>query len=347
MQTRMAALQGELLERILSNMQDTTGLLLQCSLVSKAWQEAVSRIYPRDLELPRTPERRTPVTPEDVLRLMQWLQRKHSKGYFGQLETLTLLIAPAVDDNCSAACLKGDLLTAFLHSMVAYLNFWHLQALTIHGQVRIETVLPILPTNLRHLCLEPDGSLMPQTVSLAAFAPYTLLETLVIAANDGGTKETPQGSIILDSALPTLQSLTLDPWPFHVHKDQSLVQCLPRVQNLAVHVLSNKTQTMLVSSLKHLTLILHDYSEPFNPHVSQLQVPQEGLQLTRVKDELSHAERLQRYRPSSTIPSGLCNLDDIFQSIHKCSCPQGQVLLLMQLPDWVQCILHDHATLTR
>ena len=131
---------------------------------------------------------------------------------------------------------------------------------------------------------------MPQTVSLAAFAPYTLLETLVIAANDGVTKETPQGSIILDSALPTLQSLTLDPWPFHVHKDQSLVQCMPRVQNLAVHVLSNKTQTMLVSSLKHLTLILHDYSEPFNPHVSQLQVPQEGLQLTRVKDELSHAE---------------------------------------------------------
>jgi len=247
---------------------------LQCSLVSKAWQEAVSKIYPRDLELPRTPERHTPVTPEDVLQLMQWLQRKHSKGYFGQLETLTLLIAPAVDDNCSAACLKGDLLTAFLHSTVAYLNFWHLQALTIHGRLRMETVLPILPTNLRHLCLEPDGSLMPQTVSLAAFAPYTLLETLVIAANDGVTQETPQGSIILDSALPTLQSLTLDPWPFHVHKDQSLVQCLPRVRNLAVHVFSSKTQIMLtLSSLKHLTLILHDYSEPFNPHVPQLQVP--------------------------------------------------------------------------
>jgi len=273
MQSRMEALQGELLERILSNMQDTTGLLLQCSLVSKAWQQAVSRIYPRDLELPRTPDRRTPVTPEDVLQLMQWLQRKHSKGYFGQLETLTLLIAPAVDYNCSAACLQGDLLTAFLHSTVAYLNFWHLQALTIHGRLRMETILPILPTNLRHLCLEPDGSLMPQTVSLAAFAPHTLLETLVIAVNDVVTQETPQGSIILDSALPTLQNLTLDPWPFHVHKDQSLVQCLPRVQNLAVHVFSNKTQMMLaLSSLKHLTLILHDYSEPFNPYVPQLQV---------------------------------------------------------------------------
>lgn len=101
----------------------------------------------------------------------------------------------------------------------------------------------------------------------------TLLETLVIAVNDVVTQETTQGSIILDSALPTLQNLTLDPWPFHVHKNQSLVQCLPRVQNLAVHVFSNKTQMMLaLASLKHLTLMLHDYSEPFNPHVPQLQV---------------------------------------------------------------------------
>ncbi len=137
------------------------------------------------------------------------------------------------------------------------------------------TILPILPTNLRHLCLEPDGSLLRQTVSMAAFALYTLLESLVIAANDGVTyNETSQGSFILDSALPTLQNLTLDPWPFHVHKDQSLVQCLPRVQNLAVHVLSSKAQTMLaLSSLKHLTLILHDSFEPLGLHVPQLQVP--------------------------------------------------------------------------
>ncbi len=95
----MEALQGELLERILSNLQDTKGLLLQCSLISKAWREAVSRIYPRDLELPNTSERRTQVTPEKVLQLMQWIQRRHSKGYFGQLETLTLLIAPASESH--------------------------------------------------------------------------------------------------------------------------------------------------------------------------------------------------------------------------------------------------------
>lgn len=185
------------------------------------------------------------------------------------------MIAPAVESHrFAAASLEGDLLTAFLLSALAYSNFWHLRSLKIHGRLRMETILTILPTNLRHLCLEPDGSLMPHTISLAAFALYTLLETLVIAANDGVTKGTPQGSFTLDSALSTLQNLSLNPWPFRVHKDQSLVQCLPRVQNLAVHVLSSKAQSMLaLSSLKHLTLILHDDFEHLNLHVPQLQVP--------------------------------------------------------------------------
>lgn len=78
-QSRIEALQGELLERILSDLQDIKAVLWRCSLVSKAWREAVSRMYPRDLELPNTSERRTKVTPEKVLQLMQWLQGKHAK----------------------------------------------------------------------------------------------------------------------------------------------------------------------------------------------------------------------------------------------------------------------------
>lgn len=172
MQNIMEALQGELLERLLSNLQDIKAVLLQCSLVSKAWREAVSRMYPRDLELPNTPETHTQVTTQKVLQLMQWLQRKHAKGYFGQLETLTLMIAPAIEDHrVTAACLKEDLLTAFLHSTMAYLHFWHLQSLKIHGRLQMETILPVLPRNLRHLFLEPDASLMPMTVSMAVFAP--------------------------------------------------------------------------------------------------------------------------------------------------------------------------------
>lgn len=74
------------------------------------------------------------------------------------------------------------------------------------------------------------------------------------------------------TALCLLFRIILDPWPFHVDKDQSLVQCLPRVDT-AVHVLSSKAQIMLgLSSLKHLTLILHDDFEPFGSHVPQLQV---------------------------------------------------------------------------
>ena len=280
MQSRMEALQGELLERILSDLQDIKAVLWQCLLVSKAWREAVSRMYPRDLELPNTSERRIKVTPEKVLQLMQWLQGKHAKGYFGQLENLTLMIAPAVEHHkFTAACLKGDLLTAFLHSTMAYLNFWHLQSLKMHGRLRMETILPVLPTNLRHLSLEPDASLMPMSVSMAVFAPYTRLESLTIAVNDTVLKGGPSGSFILDTALPTLQNLSLDPWPFLVDQEQSVIQCLPRVQNLAVHVFSTKAQSMLaLSSLQHLSLILHDVFEPgpLTFLVPNLQVPHDS-----------------------------------------------------------------------
>ena len=221
------------------------------------------------------------MTPEKVLQLMQWLQRQHSKGYFGQLETLTLMIAPADERKFTAACLKGDLLPAFLHSTVAYLNFWHLRSLKIYGRLRLETILPVLPTSLRHLRLEPEDGMMPQTVSLAAFAPYTLLESLSIASHD--TKGAPPGSFILDSALPTLQNLSLDPWPFCIDNDHSLVQCLPRVQNLAVHVLASRAQSMLaLSSLQHLSLIMHDVVE------------HNGFELVIPKLQILHASQLQR-----------------------------------------------------
>ena len=258
-QANMEVLQGVLLDKVLGKLESCQDLL-RCAAVSKFWLQVASKIQPTYLCLP--PAWRRPqslMTPQEVLQLMQWLHRRQHTGYFGRLERCTLGMAAADEGVLAPACYQGDLLSAFMHSSLVYVSFWQLQVLDLGGPVHLDTVLPVLPTALVDLCLRPYCKHMPNKYCLAAFERLSQLTSLTVGLWDKSPAKHVKGSFVLDVCLPTLEILSLDPWPMEAQKDHSFAESLPNVRILTANVACNKAQSLVVlPSLELLGLILHD-----------------------------------------------------------------------------------------
>ncbi len=255
----MEVLQGPLLDKVLGKLECCRDLL-RCAAVSKLWLQVASKVQPTSLYLPETWRRRQSlIAPQEVLQMMQWLHRKQHAGYFGRLEQFSLGIAAADEEVLAPACYQGDLLSAFMHSSLVYVSFWQLQVLDLGGPVHLDTVLPVLPTALSDLSLRPYCKHMPNKYCLAAFERLSQLTSLAVGLWDKSPAKHVKGSFVLDVCLPTLEILSLDPWPIEAHKDHPFAQSLPNVRILTAHVACNKAQRLgVLPSVELLGLILHD-----------------------------------------------------------------------------------------
>lgn len=128
-------------------------------------------------------------------------------------------IAAADEEALHPACYQGDLLSAFMHSSLVYVSFWQLQVLDLGGPVHLDTVLPVLPTALLDLTLRPFCKHMPIKCCLAPFERFSQLTSLAIGFYDKSPAKHVKGSFVLNVCLPTLESLSLDPWPIEAHED--------------------------------------------------------------------------------------------------------------------------------
>lgn len=281
----MEVLQGPLLEKVLGKLECCRDLL-RCAAVSKLWLQLASRVQPTSLYLPYTWRRQQSlVTPQELLQVMQWLHRKQQAGYFSRLERFTLGIAAAAEEELAPACYQGDLLSAFMHSSLVYVSFWQLQVLDLGGPVHLDTVLPVLPTALLDLTLRPYCKHMPIKCCLAPFKRFSQLTSLAIGLYDKSPAKHVKGSFVLDVCLPTLESLSLDPWPIEAHEDHPFAQSLPNVRILTAHVACNKAQSLVVlPSVELLGLILHDIAKSmkaFGTKIPSIKIPT-GSQLRKL-----------------------------------------------------------------
>ncbi|DBA88326.1 TPA: hypothetical protein ACH3X2_004830 [Trebouxia sp. C0005] len=259
MKADIEVLHGPLLDQVLGKLECCQDLL-RCAAVCKLWLQVASKVQPTSLYLPPLWRcRESPITPQEVLQVMQWLHRKQHAGYFGRLEQFTLGIAAADEEVLDPACYQGDLLSAFIHSSLVYVSFWQLQVLDLGGPVHLDTVLPLLPTALLDLSLQPHCKHMPYKCCLSAFERLSQLTSLALGCYDGSPAKHVRGSFVLDVCLPTLEILNLDPWPIKAHEDHPVAQSLPNVRILTAHIACSKAQSLVVlPSIELLGLILHD-----------------------------------------------------------------------------------------
>lgn len=273
LQAEMEVLQTPLLDKILGNLGRCKDLM-QCSAVSKSWRKAADGIRPTTLHLLNTFHRKSNITQNEVIHTMQWLHQKQSSGYFEHLEEFELDVPPPDGKHMPAACYEGDLLSAFWHSSLVFVSFWHLQVLELGGPMHMGSTLPVLPDTLSQLTLRPHAKHMPKNFSLAVFRRFLRLTYLQVGTYDSTPDKHAKGSFVLDTSLPTLKTLSLDPWPLEAHKDHTFVQSLPKVQQLTAHIASNKAQSLvLLPSLLFLGLVLQDIPKPKWGKTPSMQVP--------------------------------------------------------------------------
>ncbi len=256
----MNVFQSPLLDEILSHLDDCKDLC-RCSAVSKAWCEAASGVFPTSLQFsnPRGP----PVPLGKITHFMKWLQARQQSGYFKHLLDLAVETSTPLSGNFTEACYQGDWISLLLHSVLMTTVCWQLTCVYLSGPINLYTTVLLLPATMQHLQLDPLVSTLSDIIFLSAFSRFQHLQSLTIIPQhdqDEGIDFCYTNKFVLDIAFPELNILTLGFWQFC---KLVLADCVPKLQNMAVHVASVQASSLLaLPSLQYAELLLEDIPKP-------------------------------------------------------------------------------------
>ena len=278
-------LQIALLSKIFSHVEGCRDIII-CSTVCKAWYEAALDVHPTGLYFPHYGKRN--VSAATVVAFTRWLEHKQSAGHFDHLQDLHVVIEDYeadIDVIWRRAYVQGDrtqhvnsheedAADNLLHAINMLLPGPPLNKCHIAGPISIAHTVRLLPDTVQQLHLQTTHQELSAFSRLSIFTKFEDLQALAMYPRKARNRNSAH-SFLLDCRLPVLQNLTLDPAVLRQKPGMSFKKCLPRIQNVAVHVPSHAASSCLqLPSLKYLRLILHDNDpEPVANIDSCLRVP--------------------------------------------------------------------------
>ena len=241
-------LHDEPLRLVLGHLTDARDII-RCSVVNKAWGQAIKHTQPRRLDI-------TPGESQEEQRdQVRWLQGMQKADRFDHLHEARIT-EPRIEGNTSILS----------QGFVVLAGAWHLTKVVLYGPFCLLTAVAYLPPSLVELQLWADcGPDTTYVVYLSSFRRFTNLKMLWLAIGtgslDGGDNEY---CLLIDSRFVGLELFTVYDTLRCSMPTGQLDEHLPHVQHLSLRVSLDICGRKLAQSVMAL-LSLHKVKlEMFN-----------------------------------------------------------------------------------
>ena len=231
--------------------------ILNCSMVSKAWADAISHTYPHQVELQHHDDLSQEF--KHSVHQVRWLQGLHQQGRLqGLKKAETLDFAWDEPQRANPSALSQGL--------VVIAGSCNLQVCKLDGRFDITFAVAVLPTTLVSMDLWPISG--PHTICMSSFQRFGKLRTLRLGLGHSDTPEEHFETLemfLLDAIVPSIEQLEV-----HASLHTSIlatcdiVTCLPNVNVLILAVKASQVglrlahQIMEMQLLRELELYLYD-----------------------------------------------------------------------------------------
>ena len=207
------------------------------------------------------PDGAWPMDEHAVYSTIRWLQSQQQNQRFDHLNSLHINMESRIGSLFTDSCCELLLPEKLFQSMLVTASLWPLQTCELTGYLDITSIAMLLPDRLQHLRICPDDDCFPDVVSLSLFARFTQLKTLCIVSLP--EHEVPEDVVttafLLNHTFPSLETLTLDPWPVQIPEGHIPAVCFPALHNMFLHSPADQAECMLsIPKLKCLGIVLRD-----------------------------------------------------------------------------------------